>query len=230
VVGTDETGLKINGQKCWTWTWQNDKLTYIAQSNNRGFDTIQSNFEDGFAKSVLVHDCWKSHFQTPAKNHQICTAHLLRELNYFIEVHKDPWAIKFHQLILDSLLIKYKMNHEDYYRNHPPKIDIENRFKNLLEQNVSEKLPDLVTFHKRMVKYKEYLFNFMRYTDVPPDNNGSERAIRNIKVKQKISGQFKSMIGAINLAIPRSITDTAIKNDQNVLQALFTIAGLRITD
>jgi transposase len=230
VVGTDETGLKINGQKCWAWTWQNDKTTYIVPSDNRGFATIQSNFEDGFPKSVLVHDCWKSHFQTPAENHQICTAHLLRELNYFIEVHKDPWSIKLHQLILESLRIKKKMKHEDYYRNHPPKIDIESRLRDLLAQNVNEKFKDVLTFHKRMVKYELYLLNFLRYPDVPPDNNGSERAIRNIKVKQKISGQFKSMTGAINFAILRSITDTAIKNGQNVINALFTIARLKVTD
>jgi hypothetical protein len=81
-----------------------------------------------------------------------------------------------------------------------------------------------------MVKYKDYLFNYLNYPNVPPDNNGSERAIRNIKVKQKISGQFKSFAGAMNFAILRSITDTAIKNGQNVLAALFTIAELRVTD
>jgi transposase len=230
VVGSDETGLKINGQKCWVWTWQNDKATYIAPSDNRGFATIQSNFEDGFTNGVLVHDCWKSHFQTPAESHQICTAHLLRELNYFIEVHKDPWSTKLHRLILDSLTIKKEMNHEDYYRNHPPKMDIESRFSEILSQSVNEQLRDVITFQKRMVKYESYLFNFLRYPDVPPDNNGSERGIRNIKVKQKISGQFKSMTGAINFAILRSITDTAIKNGQNVLYALVTIARLKVTD
>jgi transposase len=49
-------------------------------------------------------------------------------------------------------------------------------------------------------------------------------------VKQKISGQFKSFAGAMNFAILRSITDTAIKNGQNILATLFTIAGLRVTD
>jgi transposase len=70
----------------------------------------------------------------------------------------------------------------------------------------------------------------LEYLEVPPDNNGSERAIRNVKVKQKISGQFKSMQGAINFAKLRSITDTAIKNGQSVLAALFVIAELRVTD
>ncbi|MFO7935019.1 MAG: IS66 family transposase, partial [Bacteroidales bacterium] len=54
--------------------------------------------------------------------------------------------------------------------------------------------------------------------------NGSERAIRNVKVKQKISGQFKSWKGVENFMVLRSITDTALKNDQNVLRALNLIA------
>ena len=59
---------------------------------------------------------------------------------------------------------------------------------------------------------------------MPPANNGSERAIRNVKVKQKISGQFKISSAAENFAILRSIIDTAVKNNQNVLQALSVIA------
>ena len=46
-----------------------------------------------------------------------------------------------------------------------------------------------------MVKYKDYILTFLYHPKVPPDNNGSERAIRNVKVKLKISGQFKSWKG-----------------------------------
>ena len=60
--------------------------------------------------------------------------------------------------------------------------------------------------------------------EVPPDNNASERAIRNIKVKQKISGQFKTSKAAQNFAVIRSVIDTTIKNSCNVLQALIVIA------
>ena len=181
VVGTDETGCKINGVKSWMWAWQNDLATFIAPSFNRGFATIQSNFEFGFFNAVLVHDCWKSHFQVHAENHQICIAHLLRELNYFVEVHKDPWAINFRQLLFDSLEIKHKMTQENYYNDHPPKDDILKRLGTLLSQTINEKIKDLLAFFKRMTKYKDYLFNFLHYPDVPADNNGSERAIRNVK-------------------------------------------------
>jgi transposase len=230
VVGADETGAKINGNKCWIWTWQNDKLTYIVPSENRGFKTIRENFKNGFINAVLIHDCWRSHFQTPALNHQLCTAHLLRELNYFIENYNEPWAIKFCKLLLDALKVKDEMKWEHYHKYHKPRRDIESRLKILLEQNTNIKIAELETFRKRMVKYKDYLFNHLKYPDVPADNNGSERAIRNVRVKQKISGQFKSFTGAMNFAILRSITDTAIKNGQNVLNALFTIAELKVTD
>jgi hypothetical protein len=61
---------------------------------------------------------------------------------------------------------------------------------------------------------------FLYYPEVPPDNNGSERAIRNIKVKQKVSGYFKSYTGAEIFAINRSIIDTIIKSGNNVLEGL----------
>lgn len=230
VVGADETGAKINGKKCWIWAWQNDLLTFIVPSENRGFATVEKNFVQGFENAVLVHDCWRSHLKTNAKNHQLCTAHLLRELNYFIENHKDPWAIKFRKLLLDSLKVKEKMTLENYHKKHRPKEQILRRFKTLLKQKVNEKISDLVTFQNRMTKYNDYLFNFLKYPDVPADNNGSERAIRNVKVKLKISGQFKSFGGAMNFAVLRSITDTAIKNGENILDMLFEISKLRVTD
>jgi transposase len=61
---------------------------------------------------------------------------------------------------------------------------------------------------------------------VPPDNNGSERAVRNVKVKQKISGQFKLGKTAQNFAQIRSVIDTTIKNGLNVLDTMSLIAKL----
>ena len=61
---------------------------------------------------------------------------------------------------------------------------------------------------------------------MPPENNGSERAIRNIKIKQKISGQFKTEKGANGFTVIRSIIDTVIKSGQNVMEALTLIAKL----
>jgi transposase len=88
----------------------------------------------------------------------------------------------------------------------------------------------MVSFQKRLAKYRDHVFPFLYHPDVPPDNNGSERAIRNVKVKQKISGQFKILNAAENFAILRSIIDTAIKNNQNVVEALNVITAYKKTD
>lgn len=77
-----------------------------------------------------------------------------------------------------------------------------------------------------MCRERQNIFTFLFVEDVPPDNNGSERAIRNVKVKQKISGQFKLGQTAQNFAQIRSVIDTTIKNNQNVLNSMLFIAKL----
>ena len=56
-VGSDETGVKVDGDKHWAWTWQNQEATFITITDNRGQRSITETFKDGFKKSVLVHDC-----------------------------------------------------------------------------------------------------------------------------------------------------------------------------
>ena len=73
-----------------------------------------------------------------------------------------------------------------------------------------------------MSDYRNYLFPFLYDKDIPPDNNGSERGIRNIKVKMKISGQFKT--GYDTFAKLRSVIDTCIKRNIQVLYAMQQIA------
>lgn len=222
VVGTDETGVKVNGKKGWFWTWQSKKATYISYSPSRGTVTINNNFANGFPKSVLVHDCWASHFQTNCQTHQICTAHLLRELNFFEERYKSKWAENFKSILLNALELQKNTTTIQEFENRRAKI-IQN-LTNILQTEITEIHKDLRAFYRRMVKFKNYIFTFLFHYDVPPDNNASERAIRNIKVKQKISGQFKTETGAKIYAVIRSITDTCIKNDQNILAAFKTIA------
>jgi hypothetical protein len=79
---------------------------------------------------------------------------------------------------------------------------------------------------KRFLKYRNSIFTFLYHLKVPPDNNASERAIRNVKVKQKISGQFKSVRGADDFCVIRSVVDTFIKQSENVMENLNLIAKL----
>lgn len=225
-VGSDETGMKVNGDKHWAWTWQNEEATFITITDNRGQKSITNTFKEGFKNSVLVHDCWASHFNTPAISHQICIAHLLRDLNYFNELYNHKWSMAGKLLFQLAIKHKKQMDKVDYYYPNLRRVQLENRLDFLINYHLPPNKKELQTFQNRLKKHREYLLVFLYRPEVPPDNNASERAIRNIKVKQKISGQFRSTDGAFRFAVLRSITDTVLKNKQDVLSSLALIANL----
>ena len=228
VVGTDETGAKVNGKRNWFWTWQTPKHTFITHSQNRGKETINRHFPSGFSNSTLIHDAWRAQLNTPAKYHQSCLSHLQRNLKYLNELyHKNTWGKSFLKLLYNSLELKGSMIYSDYKENNQKRNDIIKRFDNLLNKPPDKKDKELYTFYKRMLRDRDHIFTFLFIPEVPPDNNASERAIRNIKVKQKISGQFKIEKAAQNFAKIRSVIDTTIKNGMNVMQSLAIIAKLQ---
>ena len=224
VIGADETGVKVDGEKHWIWTWQTASATYITHSDTRGSATIEKEFPKGFAQSTLVSDGWRPQLATPALHHQACLPHLLRRLNYLNEKYlNQQWSSKFQQLLYDAIALKKekKFGTKQYNKQ---KIQIIQKLENLLDKPPSKQLKELYTFYKRMRREQQNLFVFLYIIEVPADNNASERAIRNIKVKQKISGQFKTTTAAQNFAKIRSVVDTTIKNGMNILLALIEIA------
>lgn len=226
-VGADETGLRVAGENHWAWTWQNNEATFISITDNRGASSINQNFQNGFENAVLVHDCWKSHFNTTALSHQICIAHLLRDLNYLSELHAHKWSEVCKTLFKSALELERVMNKKGYQKCNVQRSMLEKRLDRLLNYPIDFKLKKLISFQKRLIRYRKFIYPFLYYPQVPPDNNASERAIRNIKVKQKVSGQFRSTNGAFNFAVLRSVVDTIIKNKQNVLNSLSIIANLQ---
>ncbi len=78
---------------------------------------------------------------------------------------------------------------------------------------------------RRLGKHSDSIWTFLEYSDAPPDNNGSERAIRNVKVKQKISGQFRSSKGAQQFAVIRSVLDTINKNNGRIFNTFSDITS-----
>lgn len=224
-VGGDETGLKVNGDKAWAWIWQNTLLTFITISTNRGKQTVQKLFPKGFINAILNSDRWKTHITTYARGHQLCFAHLLRDLNYLIELESTQWAKNLKTLFKKALELKRMKPQSD--RSDPDAIEIEKEMDVLLSENLNqEKTPKTVIFHNSMSDYRTYLFHFLYDKDVPPDNNGSERGIRNIKVKMKISGQFKT--GHNTFAKLRSVIDTCIKRNLPLLHTMKLIAKFNL--
>jgi transposase len=225
-AGTDETSIKVNGQNDWIWTWQNDDLTFIVHSDNRGARTIEKQFPNGLPLTGLVHDRYACHFNCEAPYHQMCMAHLLRDLKYITQLYegKCEWAIQMKALISEALALKKIMIPIQYYQPNDKRNELVIKLEQLLHTTLHENHSKAKALLKNLLKHQQSVFNFLWYPQLPPDNNGSERAIRNIKVKQKISGQFKSDQGADCFVTLRSVIDTTIKAGQNVLAALRLIA------
>lgn len=212
VIGADETGCVVNGNKWWMWTWQNSALTYIAASKSRDYQAIEENFSNGLPNTILVSDCWAAQLKTQARLHQICLAHIQRELKFFIEGFKSRWSGRFLKLIYEALELKKDILKEGRI-SHKHRIQkIKEESESLLNQKVKGP-KKLQALKNRLIKQGNSLWVFLDHFDVPADNNGAERAIRNVKVKQKVSGQFRSQKGAHEFAIIRSVLDTINKNE-----------------
>jgi UDP-N-acetylglucosamine transferase subunit ALG13 len=220
VMGIDETGCKVNGQRYWHWTFQNDKNTLIVANKSRGTKVITETFEDGFVNACVVHDNYSSYSTLVAKDEQLCLAHKLRDLNYAIACD-DTQVMKDIKLLIQEAML----DHKEKLLPHQRKI-LKEQYLNLLDlllKTTSVAKSQTQKQLKSFLKARDKIFTFLLHPSIPPDNNGSERAIRNVKVKLKVSGQFKSEQGAICYANLRSIVDTSRKRGLNEFEALRNI-------
>lgn len=223
-LGTDETGAKINGKTHWFWTWQNEALTFIVQSQSRGYKTIAETFPDGLPDVVLVHDRWAAHFRCEAYHHQVCLAHLFRDLNYITQVHGSNWAQALKSVLKEAIALNNQPDYDGLAAS-PARNELERSLMFLLQHQLPDKDKLAIRLQKKLRKISHHILCFLHYNNVPPDNNGSERAIRTIKVKQKVSGGFRSPDGADGFAVIRSVIDTTIKSGNDVFHALNLIAN-----
>ena len=220
VVGGDESGMKVNGDKAWFWTFQTQLCTYIKAAYSRGYKTIEETFADGFPMSVYVSDSLPAQLKIPTKAKQLCLAHLMRELKNFESALDCGWATEVKRLFKEAIECKREMTTGDYTAGNPVVMELENRLSQLLEAGSPKDNKKIKAFTNRLKKHRSSIFTFLYHREVPPGNNASERAIRNAKLKMKISNQFKSFEFANYYAAIRSVIDTTIKNSNNVFSAL----------
>ena len=227
VVGADETGCRVGGKKHWFHVWQTHLLTFIVSFAGRGHEVIEKYFPAGFIRSFYVSDCWSSQLKVKAAKHQLCMAHLLRELTNFVKNLDSEWSLRMKELFLRAIELKNKMTEIDYLNPAVEVAELNAELDELLKTDHSKFHRKEQAFIKRLNKHRQSIFTFLTHPDVPPDNNASERAVRNVKVKTKVSGQFRNKEGkgADRYAKIRSVIDTTIKNGQDVYAALVCLAN-----
>lgn len=219
VVGADETGASVNKEHHWNWIFQTDLLTYVYQLKSRGIAAIDDKFPNGLPNTTLVTDRHGSYFKMKVKKHQVCLAHLLRNAEYLNELdEKQTWSRRFQQCIRDAIDLRKNQKVTEKKVSY-----IVGVMDALLTENLQQLHEDFETFKKGIYKVKHYLFTFLSDFAVPYDNNASERGVRKIRVKQKVSGCFRTDDGADIFAKIHSIAETAKKNGNSKFEAILAM-------
>lgn len=228
VNGADETGINVSGKNNWMWTFQNKVATYLAIGGGRGHNVINEQFSQSeLSGKTYVTDRLPAYFmdEVGIGDHQICLAHLLRNLTYTMQTFKDdPWSLDMMDLLRDAI---HRQNEGEF--GEEMRKEMESRLGELLSRPPMYKTDDgkpteLDTLKSGIAKHRDHIFTFLTNVNVPPTNNDSEKALRPVKTKQKVSGCFRSKGGAENYATIGSVIQTAIKNGQDPFQVLRVIA------
>lgn len=210
VAGADESGFYVNGKLNWAWILQNPKLTLTWIAKGRGAKEMDDRFgKDALENTVLTTDRHSAYFSMKVKGHQICIAHLLRNLNYLNELDKNQnWSSRLQELLRQAV----------HWRNTNPETAADTStwmesLDKLLNENLDKFKKPFRQLRNSLRKLKDHVFHFLKDPRVPSHNNASEGGIRILKVKQKRSGGFRSQTGAEDFMAIHSVADTAKKND-----------------
>ena len=220
VVGFDESGIYCNKRLDWAWIAQTVYFTLLFRGSGRSRKELEGRFGDSLERMIAVTDRHSAYFALNFLNHQVCIAHLLRELQYLNELDAtQQWSRNVESLLQEAV-------HE---RNENPQAIIDKqpwlqRLDTLLAENLEHMAEQFVRLKKGLIKCRDYIFNFLESPMIPPDNNASERGIRKVKIKMKNSGTFRSDQGADAFLDLLSIVETTKKHNNSpyaAIRALF---------
>lgn len=232
VLHSDETGIQINGTTEWLHVLSNEKYTYLHSSDHRGGTAIDEMGVLGRYNGTLVHDCFKSYF-TLGCEHALCNAHLLRELNFFIETQKHGWAEKMKTFLYDALKDPESLSLKEWESRYTEILDDskkEHPFKAAPRKKGRRGRPAKPPVNNLIDRFETHMgsiLRFIREKAVPFTNNQGERDLRMAKVQQKISGTFRTWEGAQKFARIRSYVSTAQKHNASIFDAIHEAVNAR---
>lgn len=228
LLHADETGINVNGKRIWLHNASNDLWTHFHPHFKRGSEAIDDiNIIPNF-KGTLCHDHWKPYYRYDV-THSLCNAHHLRELKFVYEIHKQKWAKK-----LSDLLLQINKDVDEHEGKLPESISnaYRKKYRSILKQGEKEcPLPEKSkkgrikkgkprNLLERLQKFESDTLRFMENKIVPFTNNQGENDIRMTKVQQKISGCFRSIEGAYMFCRIRGYLTTCKKHGVSAKEAL----------
>lgn len=212
----DETGVRIDGVLMWLHVISNGLMTYYHISKKR------KSLIDGVT-GIVVHDHWKPYFTMLRVLHALCNAHHLRELRNLYENYGEIWAFDMYQLLCQLNKNKEKVTIESAHHDYDQIIKDGLAYHESLLPLSGRKRRDGHNLAIRLHKFKDETLRFLTNENVPFTNNQAEQDIRMMKVRQKISGCFRTMKGAQDFCIIRGFLSSCRKNKVNLFQGIFKV-------
>ena len=223
VIGSDETSARVNGRNQWEWVFLSSVGEYHVIQPSRGQDVIDEFMGDHRA-DVWQSDCWKPQLNAPTKQHQLCIPHQIRNLQGLIDQRpRLTWAREMQHLFRAAVHLHHRRNALTPLGFRRQVTVMEKRLDRLLQRRVTGRLAQ--NLRERYRTHRQSLLVFLHRTDVSPDNNACERALRPSVVHRKVLGSFRSEWGPRAYAALASVLNTTKRSGANVFQKLVALMG-----
>jgi transposase len=201
----DETSLRVDRKNHWIHVYAAGDITLKFLHPKRGSEAIETiNIIPRYG-GTIIHDCWASYLSYEHCGHGLCGSHLLRELTFIVESNAYRWAANIKTLLKQTCSLVSKLPSkslsETEYKN------LRKRYRNLLTRGEKELPPipprqngkrgrvaksDAHNLWERLKRHEKAVLLFAKLPQVPFTNNRAERDLRMSKVKQKVSGCFRT--------------------------------------
>jgi len=204
-IHTDETSLRVDKKNYWIHVYASGNTTLKCLHRKRGKEAMQDIRIIPRYGGVIVHDCWASYLSYDHCSHGLCGSHILRELTFVVESNDYRWAKNMKKLLQEACAIVSKRKAKRLSKMQYARL--QRRYRNILTRGETELPPSLEkssgrrgkiaksdahNLLERLLKHEKAVLLFARDSHVAFTNNRAERDLRMAKVKQKVSGCFRT--------------------------------------